>query len=498
MWEPTRQHNGEGRRLWQNGGHTPRSDRSQGSHRGSGDGMSAHGDPAQHVKPQALEARDLQPDAREGQAGPPGVTDRPVVPARPGNSGGGKGPEVKTNVRRGMRARRLAMSLLPPPKVRKLQEALHAKAKGSPDYRFYALYDKVYRRDVLEAAYARCRANGGAPGIDRQTFEDIEAYGLDRWLDELAAELKAKSYRPRPVRRVFIPKGDGKQRPLGIGAIRDRVAQMAVVLVLEPIFEADLEPEQYAYRANHTALDAVRQVHGLVNSGHTEVIDADLSGYFDSIPHPDLLKSLSRRISDRHLLGLIKVWLEAPVEEIDQRGRHHRTTRNKDEGRGTPQGSPLSPLLANVYMRRFVRGWKTLGLERRLNAVIVDYADDFVICYRGTAAEAMTTMRGMMSKLKLTVNETKTRLCRLPEETFDFLGYTLGRIYDRRTGEPYLGPRPSSKKIQRLCREISEMTERRTLLLDVDEQIGRINRKLRGWSNYFRIGTLRTAYRTVN
>ena len=287
MWEPTRQHNGEGRRPWRIGGHTPRSDVTQGSHRGIGDGMSANGDPAQHVKPQAVEARDLRPDAREGQAGPPGVTDRPVVPTRPGNAGGGKGPEFKTDVRRGMRAGRLAMSLLPPPKVRKLQEALHAKAKGSPDYRFYALYDKVYRRDVLEAAYARCRANGGAPGIDRQTFEDIEAYGRDRWLDELAAELKAKSYRPQPVRRVFIPKGDGKQRPLGIATIRDRVAQMAVVLVLEPIFEADLEPEQYAYRANRTALDAVRQVHGLVNSGHTEVIDADLSGYFDSIPHPD-------------------------------------------------------------------------------------------------------------------------------------------------------------------------------------------------------------------
>jgi retron-type reverse transcriptase len=174
------------------------------------------------------------------------------------------------------------MSLLPPPKVRKLQEALHAKAKGSPDYRFYALYDKVYRKDILEWAYARCRANGGAPGIDRQTFEDFEAYGRDWWLDELAAELKAKSYRPQPVRRVFIPKGDGKQRPLGIATIRDRVAQMAVALVLEPIFEADLEPEQYAYRANRTALDAVRQVHGLVNSGHTEVIDADLSGYFDT------------------------------------------------------------------------------------------------------------------------------------------------------------------------------------------------------------------------
>jgi RNA-directed DNA polymerase len=390
------------------------------------------------------------------------------------------------------------MSLLPPPKVRKLQEALHAKAKGAPDYRFYALYDKVYRRDVLEWAYARCRANGGAPGIDRQTFEDIEAYGRDRWLDELAAELKAKSYRPQPVRRVFIPKGDGKRRPLGIVTIRDRVAQMAVVLVLEPIFETDLEPEQYAYRANRTALDAVRRVHGLVNSGYTEVIDADLSGYFDSIPHPDLLTSLSRRISDRHLLALIKVWLEAPVEEIDERGRHHRTTRNKDEGRGTPQGSPLSPLLANVYMRRFVRGWKTLGHERRLKAVIVNYADDFVICCRGTAAEAMTAMRGMMSQLRLTVNETKTRACRVPEEPFNFLGYTIGLCHSPRTGRSYIGTYPSAKKIARLRDEIRDVTDRRWCWTEVEDRVGRLNQKLLGWSNYFCLGPVSRAYRAID
>ena len=310
--------------------------------------MPGNGDPTQHGKPQAVGARDPQPEAREGQAGPPGVADRPVLPRTPGNAGRGKGPEFKTDARRGTRAGRLAMSLPPPPKVQKLQEALHAKAKGSPTYRFYALYDKVYRRDVLEWAYVRSRANDGAPGVDGQTFADIEAYGLGRWLDELAAELRGRTYRPHPVRRVFIPKPDGKQRPLGIATIRDRVAQMAVVLVREPIFEADLEPEQYAYRPDRSALDAVRQVHGLLRSGHTEVVDADLSGYFDSIPHAELIRSLSRRISDRHLLGLVKMWLEAPVEEIDARGRHHRTTRNKDEGRGSPQGSPLSPLRANV------------------------------------------------------------------------------------------------------------------------------------------------------
>jgi RNA-directed DNA polymerase len=341
------------------------------------------------------------------------------------------------------------MSLPPPLRVEKLQTALHTKAKKSPDYRFYALYDKVYRGDVLEWAYYRCRANGGAPGVDGQTFDDIEAYGLDRWLDELAEDLKKRTYCPQPVRRVYIPKPDGKQRPLGIPCIVDRVAQMATVLVLEPIFEADLEPEQYGYRPGRSALDAVRQVERLARSGHTEVVDGDLSGDFDAIPHAELLKSLSRRISDRFVMKLIKMWLEAPVEETDARGHRHRTTRNKDEGRGSPQGSPISPLLSNIYMLRFVKGWKTGGHEKRLKARIVNYADDFVICCRGTADDAMTVMPGMMSKLKLTVNETKTRLCRLPEESFDFLGYTIGRCHSLRTGEAYIGPRPSRKSIDR-------------------------------------------------
>ena len=390
------------------------------------------------------------------------------------------------------------MSLVPPPKVQKLQTALHAKAKGSPDYRFYRLYDKVYRRDILEFAYLRCRSNDGAPGVDGQTFEDIEAYGLDRWLDELTAELRMRTYRPSPVRRVFIPKGDGKQRPLGIGSIRDRVAQMATVLVLEPIFEADLTPEQYAYRADHSALDAVKAVHGHLNTGHRDVVDADLSGYFDSIPHAELIKSLSRRISDRHLLGLIKMWLVAPVEEADERGRTRRTTRNRDEGRGSPQGSPLSPLLANVYMRRFIVGWKSLGHERRLDAHIVNYADDFVICCRGTADEAMVTMRGMMSKLRLTVNETKTRLCRVPAETFDFLGYTLGRCYSRRTGRPFIGTRPSSKKVAALRAAIRDLTDRRGVGTDVEGLVVRLNRLLLGWSNYFCLGPVSPAYRAID
>jgi RNA-directed DNA polymerase len=390
------------------------------------------------------------------------------------------------------------VSLSTPPKVQKLQTTLHAKAKGSPSYRFYLLYDKVYRRDILEFAYLRCRSNHGAPGVDGQTFENIEAYGRDRWLDELTTELKERTYRPDPVRRVFIPKPDGKQRPLGIGTIRDRVVQMAVVLVLEPIFEADLQPEQHAYRPDHSALDAVEEVHRHLNTGHTGVVDADLSGYFDSIPHAELMKSLSRRISDRHLLGLIKMWLVAPVEETDERGRTRRTTQNKDEGRGSPQGSPLSPLLANIYMRRFIVGWKLLGHEQRLDAHIVNYADDFVICCRGSAEEAMCVMREMMSKLRLTVNETKTRLCRVPEGTFDFLGYTIGRCWSPKTGKPYIGTRPSAKKIARLKREISEQTSRKWFWADLEDRVEQLNRILLGWSHYFCLGPVRASYRAID
>lgn len=346
-------------------------------------------------------------------------------------------------------------------KVQALQAALHAKAKGSPSFRFYSLYDKVYRKDVLTIAFWQCRMNDGAPGVDGRTFVEIIDYGVERWLDELMEELRTKTYRPQAVRRVYIPKPDGKQRPLGIPTIKDRVVQTAVLLILEPIFEADLQPEQHAYRAEHSTHTALAEVQQLVNAGYREVVDADLSGYFDSIPHAELMQCLARRVSDKALLHLLKQWLEAPVEEVDKQGRCERTTTNKNTGRGTPQGSPISPLLANLYMRRFVLGWKQLGYADQFRARIVNYADDFVILCRRSGQKVLDTMRSMMERLKLTVNEAKTKVCRLPAESFDFVGYTFGRMYSPRTGGAYLGLRPKKQAVQRIRSKISDLTSRR-------------------------------------
>jgi len=390
-------------------------------------------------------------------------------------------------------------NLSTPKSVQRLQRALHAKAKAEPDFRFYALYDKIYREDILAHAYAQCRSNKGAPGVDGQDFADVEAYGRERWLGELALALREEAYRPEPIRRVFIPKANGKLRPLGISTLRDRVCMTAAMLVLEPVFEADLPPEQYAYRPGRSAQQAVVEVEETLFRSHPDVVDADLSDYFGSIPHAELLKSVARRIVDRHVLRLIKQWLECPVEETDGRGRKRRTTVAKDSRCGIPQGSPISPLLANLYMRRFVLAWEKLGLERSLGSQIVNYADDLVIlCRRGKAEEAQRRMREIMGKLKLTVNEEKTRICKVPEETFDFLGYTFGRMYSMRTGQARIGFRPSKKSIQRMVREIHVLTAEAMVWQETTALVGKLNRMLRGWANYFQVGTVRRAYRAID
>ncbi len=390
------------------------------------------------------------------------------------------------------------MSLQAPTKLQKLQQTLHAKAKESPEFRFYALYDKIYREDILAHAYRLARHNGGKPGVDGEDFSDIEAYGVERWLGERAQALKEKRYRASPVRRVYIPKPNGKQRPLGIPTIRDRVVQTAAVLVLAPIFEADLQPEQYAYREGRNAHDAVRHVHKLLNTGYTDVIDADLSGYFDTIPHAELMQSVARRISDRHVLALIKQWLVAAVEEDDGRGRRSRTTRRRTASAASRKGRRSRRCSATCTCAVSCWGGKRWGWR-----IAFMPGSSILPMISSSAAEerveqAMDAMRAMMDRLKLTVNEAKTGRCRIPQEHFDFLGYTFGRCYSTKTGRAYIGTRPSQKSVKKVCRTISEATSRRWLLNDSEDRVVTLNRILVGWANYFSLGPVSKAYRAVD
>jgi len=386
------------------------------------------------------------------------------------------------------------MSLTTPSNIRELQRKLYIKAKQEPNYRFYALYDKIYREDILAHAYELAKANQGAPGTDKQSFEEIESGGRQKWLAGLREELCQRTYQPQPVRRVMIPKANGGERPLGIPTIRDRVAQTAAKLVLEPIFEADLEPNAYGYRPKRSAQDAVREVHRLICEGYTDVVDADLSKYFDNIPHSELLQSVARRIADGRMLHLLKMWLQAPVEERDEKGNRKLTG---GQGKGTPQGGVASPLLANLYMNRFLKHWRRQGKGEQYRAHIVNYADDFVILSRGKAEEARAWTQVVMTRLGLTLNEQKTCIRNAKQESFDFLGYTFGPRYWWKTGKPYSAASPSKRAIQRLKEGVYEML-RPGENGRWEEVRDRLNAKLRGWQNYFSYGSLNQAYRIVD
>ena len=382
-------------------------------------------------------------------------------------------------------------------RVRKLQTSLQAKAKAEPAYRFYTLWDKVCRAEVLAEAHRRCRANRGAPGVDGETFEAIEAHGVEAWLERLRQELCSRAYRPQPLLRVWIPKSDGGQRPLGIPTIRDRVVQAAMVLVLEPIFEADLLPNQYGFRPKLDAKMAVRRAYWHVRgSGRTEVVDADLRDYFGSIPHGPLMRCVARRVADGTVLSVIKSWLEMPVVERTPRG-DRRSAEARNRHRGTPQGATCSPLLSNLYFRRFLLAWEQHGHRQRLDAHVVNYADDLVICCPpGNGGTALASMRQLMARLGLTVNEAKTRLARLPEASFVFLGYEIGRFHGK-GGTPFIGTRPSRKAVKRLIRAIHDATTPQWYPDEPTNRIRRLNTMIRGWAGYFDQGPVVRVYRAI-
>lgn len=374
------------------------------------------------------------------------------------------------------------MRLETPQKIRDLQRKLYLKAKSEPEFRFYLLQDKVWREDVLQHAYRLVRANGGAPGIDGESFQSIEnGEGEAKFLSTLQQELKGQSYRAQPVRRVYIPKVDGKKRPLGIPTIRDRVAQMAVKLVIEPIFEADFEDCSYGFRPKRDAHQAVEAVRQALYNAKPYVLDADLQQYFDTIPHDKLMQVMAGRISDRHILNWIKQWLSVVVVEEDQEGKRH-THKPK---RGTPQGGVISPLLANIYLNLFDRLFRSYCRATGLAAELVRYADDFVILMRGGVERTREKVKQILRELELTLNTDKTRVLDARQKSFEFLGFSYSRETSFKTAKAITLVVPSQKSEKQFRQEVRTLTARWTHSSPQQEIVERVNRYVRGWVNYF-------------
>ena len=373
-----------------------------------------------------------------------------------------------------------------PEKIRELQRKLYRKAKQEKEYRFYLLYDKIYRPDILYHAYRLVKANEGAPGIDGETFESIGERdgGAEKYLEEIAGELKRKGYKPQAVRRVYISKAAGGKRPLGIPVIRDRVVQMAVKIVIEPIFEADFQENSYGFRPKRSAHQAVEDVRNHLFAGKTDVIDADISKYFDTIPHDRLMQMVARRIVDKQILKLIKMWLRAPIVEEREDGKKGY----KGNQKGTPQGGVISPLLSNIFLNFLDTLWVVKKVQERLRARLVRYADDCVILCRGNTDRILKWIKTVLGDLGLSLNEEKTRLVDAHQEMFDFLGFSLGMKRGRKTGKMYSHIEPSQKALKHIRAEIKQLTTERYSATPTEVVIRRVNEVARGWVGYFRYG----------